>query len=44
MLQWNRSRVAMILIAALLVIAGGFADVADAGGFADIVDLGSWGW
>ena len=36
MLQWNRSRVAVVvIIAALLAVAGGFYDVAD---------FGSWGW
>jgi hypothetical protein len=36
MLQSNRSRVAVIvIIAALLAVAGGFVNV---------VQLGSWGW
>jgi hypothetical protein len=36
MVQWNRSRVAVIVIIAALL--------ASAGGFADLADFGSWGW
>jgi hypothetical protein len=45
MVQWNRGSVAlMIVIAALLVIAGGFADVANAAHFPEVTNLTSWGW